>query len=95
MTGMLRTVVATMLVAGAAFAHESMDAGRPGRAADITRTISVTADDTGFSVKTIDVHPGETVRFVVTDIDKIDHEFSVATHREHKRVPWQSMPLGI
>jgi hypothetical protein len=75
MTGVLRTVVATMLVAGAAFAHESMDAGRPGRAADVTRTVSVTADDTGFG--------------------KIDHEFSVATHREHKRVPWQSMSLGI
>lgn len=52
MTGVLRIVVATMLVAGAAFAHDSMDAGRPGRAVDVTRTVSVTADETGFGVKT-------------------------------------------
>jgi uncharacterized cupredoxin-like copper-binding protein len=83
MTGVLRTVVAMMLVGAAAFAHDSKDAGRPGRAADVTHMVSVTADDTSFSVKTIEVHPGETVRFVVTNIGKIDHEYSVATHTEH------------
>jgi uncharacterized cupredoxin-like copper-binding protein len=83
MAGVFGTVLAMMLVAGAAFAHDSKDAGRPGRAADVARTVSVTADDTSFSVKAVNVHPGETVRFVVTNIGKIDHEFSVATHAEH------------
>jgi uncharacterized cupredoxin-like copper-binding protein len=72
-----------MLLSGGAFAHDVRDAGQPGRAADVTRTVKVTADDTKFSVTEIDVHSGETVRFVIANEGKIDHEFSVATHAEH------------
>jgi uncharacterized cupredoxin-like copper-binding protein len=58
-------------------------AGHPGRAADADRSISIDANDTGFSLDRIDVRAGETVRFVVTNTGKIDHEFSIATHAEH------------
>ncbi len=78
-----RIVLAMTLIAGAAVAHDVRDAGQPGRAKDVARTIKVVADDTGFSLKEIDVRSGETVRFIVTNAGKIDHEFSVATRAEH------------
>ena len=86
--------IVTMLGASAASAHDMSDAGVPGRAGDVTRTIKVIADDTSFDVKSIAVKPGETVRFIVTNNGKIDHEFSIATHAEHlaHRQMMQEMP---
>lgn len=78
-----KIALAMVLLTGGALAHDTSDAGRPGRAADVERTIRITVNDTKFSVAEIDVHPGETIRFTVVNLGKIDHEFSVATHAEH------------
>ena len=44
--------------------HE-MGGGEPGDAAKVTRTIEVVASDNEFSLKSLQVKDGETVRFVV------------------------------
>ena len=48
-----------------------------GRAGEVGRTVDVTIHLSRFSVSSIPVSPGETVRFVVHNEDPIDHEFIV------------------
>ena len=57
-----------VLLAGAC-AHAS--AGEPGR----ERTIAITMHYSSFDPAELHVVPGETVRFVLTNTDPIDHEF--------------------
>ena len=52
--------------------------GEPGDAADASRTIEVAALDTlKFDPDAIEVEPGETVTFVVTNEGSLDHEFLI------------------
>jgi uncharacterized cupredoxin-like copper-binding protein len=46
-------------------------------AAPAERTVRIRIHYSAFSLGHIDVSPGETVRFVVTNADPIDHEFIV------------------
>ena len=89
---------ALAFVAGAAFAqhqhehalqgHEHADAnetafGRAGDPAKVERTIAVEArDPTEFAPSQIDVKAGETIRFVVRNVGKHDHEMVLGTMQE-------------
>ena len=46
-------------------------------AAPAERTVHIRIHYSAFSLRHLDVSPGETVRFVVTNTDPIDHEFIV------------------
>jgi uncharacterized cupredoxin-like copper-binding protein len=49
--------------------------GEPGRTAD--RTVAITAVDWRFNPDNVDVHKGETIRFVVTNSGALSHEFVI------------------
>ena len=66
---MRRGLLAVALVALAACA--------PASASPSVRTVAIGIHYSAFSLETIHVEPGETVRFVVTNTDPIDHEFIV------------------
>ena len=58
-------------------------AGQVGSPEKAGRTIKITALDTmQYDKKDIQAKPGETVRFVVTNIGKIKHEFTIGTREE-------------
>ncbi|WP_432721539.1 multicopper oxidase domain-containing protein [Jeongeupia wiesaeckerbachi] len=93
MKTILLAVVAT-LFASSAFAsgqhagdHDSF--GRPGRAADVTRTIQVRTLDTmkfAFEPAVGTISKGETIRFVVSNPGQLTHEFAIgdaASQRAH------------
>ena len=72
--------------------------GHPGQASEVTRTISITAKDSRFIPGNIEIHVGETVKFQITNQDKIEHEFvlgdvaeQVAHEKEMRAMP--SMPM--
>ena len=72
----------------AAHSHDkSANYGKPGDPAKVKRTIKVTAlDAMRFDPASITVKAGETVRFIVTNTGKIDHEFALGdaeSQREH------------
>ena len=57
--------------------------GRPGKAGQVQKTIRITAlDSMRFSPSTVQVRPGETVRFIVTNAGKVRHEFVIGDKRE-------------
>ncbi len=68
---MVRRMFAVSLVALAAAACSQA------AAAPAERTVHVRIHYSAFSLGHLDVAPGETVRFVVTNTDPIDHEFIV------------------
>lgn len=81
-----------------AFAAGSMDghashgasatsaSGQPGNAAKVSRTVDVAMSDTmRFTPDSIAVKPGETVRFVVRNVGKVEHEMVVGTASELKQ----------
>ena len=49
----------------------------PASASPTVRTVRIGIHYSAFSLAVIDVDPGETVRFVVSNSDPIDHEFII------------------
>lgn len=60
-----------------AVALAGLAACAPASASPTSRTVHVAIHYSAFSIDTIDVRPGETVRFAVTNTDPIDHEFII------------------
>ena len=62
---------------------ENANAGSPGTASRVTRTIDVVMRDNFFEPETIRVEPGETIRFRITNAGKFVHEFNIGTAEMH------------
>ncbi len=60
-----------------AVALVALAACAPASASTSVRTVAIGIHYSAFSLDAIDVEPGETVRFVVTNTDPIDHEFII------------------
>jgi len=62
--------------------------GAPATASAATRTVKVKLGDTFYKPETIQVKPGETVRFVLANSGELLHEFNIGTaamHAEHRK----------
>lgn len=62
-------------------------AGEPGKAADVSRTVIVTANETDdgqmlFDPDDLRIEKGETVKFVLTNSGAMEHELYLGTHEE-------------
>jgi len=79
-------ILVSLAAAGAAWAHgpgHAMSGGKPGDAGKATRVIEVVATDNAFSLKSLQVKDGETIRFVVRNDGLDPHEFLIGTTHEH------------
>jgi len=80
--------VGLALAAGAAFAHGNEHGaaiGTPGKAGQVTRTVSVDMTDSmRFNPSSIRVKQGDTIRFVVKNSGQLKHEFVLGTEKELK-----------
>jgi len=65
------------LTASAAFAEEEITFGEAGKAADVTRTITVNIQDMAYNLKNLQVKNGETIRFIIVNKDELEHEFTL------------------
>jgi uncharacterized cupredoxin-like copper-binding protein len=63
--------------------HGSFEFGEPGKASEVSRTIEVTLQDSYFEPESIEVVPGETVRFLVRNEGQLVHEFNIGTPQMH------------
>ncbi len=80
---------AAALPASAHGPGDEMGGGKPGDPAKATRTVEVVASDNEFSLKSLQVKDGETVRFVVRNDGLDPHELLIGTaaaHAEHRRM---------
>ena len=80
--------------------HKDADfaAGKPGDAQAVDRKIQVQASDQmSFNPEDWTIRPGETVKFVVTNIDQLPHEFVIDTRQgnaEHREAMMAAMADG-
>jgi uncharacterized cupredoxin-like copper-binding protein len=85
--GVLALVAATQ--ASAHGPDHEMGGGKPGDAGKVARVIDVVASDNEFSLKSLQVKDGETVRFVVRNDGLDPHELLIGTraaHAEHRQM---------
>jgi uncharacterized cupredoxin-like copper-binding protein len=96
---MLHIAIATSVVGLAsdaamrqsAFAHDAQhfSAGEPGHPKRASRTVTITMNESegkmSFSPNRIEVRRGEQIRFVLTNVGHLDHEFMIATHEENAK----------
>ena len=64
------------------------DFGKPGKAADVTRTIEVTMKENFYEPESIGVKAGETIRFKITNKGELVHELNLGTadmHAAHQK----------
>src|SRR3546814_1597998 len=69
--------------------YVNVDIGQPGNAQKVDRTIELKMGDSFFEPKSIDVKPGETIRFVLKNEGTLLHEFNLgmaAAHAAHQKV---------
>lgn len=80
------SVSLTALGAGNHSSDHGHDAkiGEPGKASDVNRTIAVNMYDNYYEPESIEVEPGETLRFTVENKGKLVHEFNIGTPAMHK-----------
>ena len=73
----IATVAASLLMSATLVSAHSATFwfGHVGKAAEVGRTIEMSATDIRFTPKTVTVAVGETVKFQVTNSGKLDHEF--------------------
>ncbi len=74
------------------------DFGKPAQAAQATRTVEIKLGEMFFEPESIDVKPGETVRFVIHNTGSLLHEFnlgSAAMHAGHQKEMQQMMDTGM
>nr|WP_172689354.1 plastocyanin/azurin family copper-binding protein [Pseudomonas fluorescens]ARJ57978.1 hypothetical protein [Pseudomonas fluorescens] len=68
--------------------HGKEDIGRPGVASEVTVRVEVEMGDLFFKPESIDVKPGETIRFVLRNEGLMLHEFNIgkaAAHAAHQK----------
>lgn len=78
--------------------HGSDDIGKPGEAADVSRTIDVTMLDNYFEPETLSVKSGETIRFRVRNDGALVHEFNIGTadmHEAHQEEMQMMVEHGV
>ena len=64
--------------------HVDPSIGQPGDASKVSRTIQISMTDNQYSPASIEVEPGEVVRFVVRNDGQLVHEFNLANASMHK-----------
>lgn len=95
MTYRLRTLTLALFLGAASAAsfasgthtggHEGSAIGKPGKAANVGRTIKIDmTDNMRFTSADIAVKQGETIRFVVQNSGKVKHEMVLGTAKELK-----------
>lgn len=71
--------------------------GKPGDAHHASRTVEVKAGDMEFHIEALRIEEGETIRFIVTNTDEIDHDFTIgppALQAEHREEMMKMMESG-
>ena len=65
-------------------AHGAISGGAPGDPGKVRRTIEIVATDNVFSLKSLRVAAGETIRFVIRNKGELLHEFSIGDAHMHQ-----------
>lgn len=63
---------------------KAVSIGKPGKAANVGRTINIVMQDNFYEPESLSVNTGETVRFVIKNTGDLVHEFNIGTASMHE-----------
>lgn len=70
------------------YGHVASLGGEPGSMRDVDRTVVVESHDLEYSIESLEVRDGETIRFVIRNASEIEHDFTIGTpevQRAHRK----------
>lgn len=82
LAGAVLLLAPTAALADAGHGHGAAH-GKPGKASQVSRTVTVTMHDNYYEPEAISVAKGETVRFTVKNAGSVVHEFNIGTPAMH------------
>lgn len=100
MKSFIRALLCVSLLALAptfALAHDHAETfwyGHPGKAAEVKRTIKLSATDIKFMPAELTIKSGETVRFEIVNDGKLDHEFVLGSAEEQAEHDKEMAAMG-
>ncbi len=93
------SALAPLAMAGGTHGEEAApNIGKPGVAAQATRTVAIALYDNYYEVDTLDVKAGETIRFELRNEGALLHEFNIGTalmHKGHQSEMLKMMEQGM
>lgn len=89
----------TAMPAAAGVSHgEKPEIGTAGTAAQVTRVVQVNVQDNYFEPESLQVRPGDTVKFIIVNQGEFLHEFNIGTpdmHAKHQKEMAMMMEHGM
>lgn len=92
------TISAATFAAGEHGGGHGANIGKPGEASKADRTINVEMHDNYYEPESVQVKPGETVRFMVENKGSLVHEFNIGTpdmHEAHQEEMQMMVEHGV
>ena len=72
-----------LLICTVSFADKNMKIGSKGKSADVSRTIKVKMYDNYYEPNSFNIKKGETIKFEVSNLGELVHEFNIANAMMH------------
>ena len=72
-----------LLICSVSFADKNMKIGSKGKSSDVSRTIKVKMYDNYYEPKSFNIKKGETIKFEVSNLGELVHEFNIANAMMH------------
>ena len=78
-----KLVIIFILFNTTSFADKNMKIGSKGKSSDVTRTIKVKMYDNYYEPNSFNIKKGETIKFEVSNLGELVHEFNIANAMMH------------
>ena len=72
-----------LVICSVSFADKNMKIGSKGKSADVSRTIKVKMYDNYYEPNSFNIKKGETIKFEVSNLGELVHEFNIANAMMH------------
>ena len=72
-----------LLISSVSFADKNMKIGAKGKLSDVSRTIKVKMYDNYYEPNSFNIKKGETIKFEVSNLGELVHEFNIANAMMH------------
>ena len=76
-------LIFALLVCSVSFADKNMKIGSKGKSSDVSRTIKVKMYDNYYEPNSFNIKKGETIKFEVSNLGELVHEFNIANAMMH------------
>ena len=79
----IHTIILSLFFTSFSYADKNMKIGHKGKLEDVDRTIIVKMYDNYYEPNLITIKKGETIKFIITNLGEMVHEYNIGTKEMH------------